>query len=306
MASSRYCCYRTELWISFRPFIMIYVVMFFQSLLASGTHIVAKAVVSDIDPTTLTLLRSALAGVILYIISALRRMPLKVDRVDRPMFLLLSFLGIPLNQFLFLTGLQLSKPTNAALFYGATPALVLVLSVLLNKEKRSLVRLIGVMVAFSGLLVVIFEHGLEFGAETLLGDLLLLGAVVAWTFYTVLGKDMITKYGPVHSTSVTMVWGMAMFLPVGLVSALNFDYSSITPVDVGGIVYLAVGTSIITYLLWYYALGKMAPSKVAIFANTQPVFTMLLAWLFLGDILTPWFLLGAGITLGGVLITEFG
>jgi drug/metabolite transporter (DMT)-like permease len=285
---------------------MIYVIMFFQSLLASGTHIVAKAVVTDVDPTTLTLLRSGLAGLILYGISAVRGTPLKVDREDRPTFLLLSFLGIPLNQFLFLTGLHLSKPTNAALFYGATPALVLVFSVLLGKEKRSILRLIGVLVAFSGILVVVFEHGLEIGAGTLLGDLLLLGAVVAWTFYTVLGKDMVNKYGPIHATSVTMVWGMAMFLPFGLVSALQFDYSSLNVTDVGGIVYLAVGTSIITYFLWYYALGKMAPSKVAIFANTQPVFTMLLAWFFLGEILTPWFLLGAGITLGGVILTEIG
>jgi len=285
---------------------LIYVVMFFQSLLASGTHIVAKTVVSDIDPTTLTLLRSGLAGIILYCISAVRRKPLKVDREDRGMFLLLSFLGIPINQFLFLTGLELSKPTNAALFYGATPALVLLLSVLMKKEKRSLLRLAGVIVAFTGILVVVFEHGLELGSESLLGDMLLLGAVVAWTFYTVLGKDMVTKYGPVHATSVTMVWGMGMFLPVGLVSALTFDYSGLTLTDVGGIVYLAVGTSIITYLLWYYALGKLAPSKVAIFANTQPVFTMVLAWLFLGEILTPWFLLGAGIPLGGVILTEIG
>ena len=285
---------------------MIYVVMLFQSLLASGTHIVAKAVVTDVDPTTLTLLRSGLAGGILYVISILRGKPLKVDTEDRGMFLLLSFLGIPLNQFLFLTGLHASRPTNAALFYGATPALVLVFSVLLKKEKRSLMRLIGVLVAFSGILVVIFEHGFSVGAETLLGDLMLLGAVVAWTFYTVLGRDMITKYGPVHATSVTMVWGMAMFLPFGLFSAARFDYSSLTGTDIWGIAYLAIGTSIITYLLWYYALGKMAPSKVAIFANTQPVFTMILAYFFLGDVLTPWFLMGAAITLGGVLLTEIG
>jgi len=285
---------------------MIYVVMFFQSLLASGTHIVAKAVLTDVDPATLTLLRSALAGVILWGVALLRRMPPKVQKEDRGTFLLLSFLGIPVNQFLFLSGLHASRPTNAALFYGATPALVLLFSLLMKKEKRSLLRLFGVIVAFSGILVVVFEHGLEMGAETLYGDLMLLGAVVAWTFYTVLGKDMIAKYGPIHATTVTMVWGMAMFLPFGMAGALSFDYSTLSSADLGGIVYLAVGTSIVTYVLWYYALGKMAPSKVAIFANTQPVFTMVLAYLFLGEVLTPWFLLGAVITLSGVILTEIG
>ncbi len=285
---------------------MIYVVMFFQSLLASGTHIVAKTVVADVDPPTLTLLRAALAGIILLLVAIVRGKPLRVAKEDRGTFLLLSFLGIPVNQFLFLSGLEASTPTNAALFYGATPALVLVLSLMLGKEKRSLLRMAGVIVAFSGILVVVFEHGLELGAGTLSGDLMLLGAVVAWSLYTVLGKDMIARYGPVHTTSVTMVWGMAMFLPFGAWNAWGFDYSSLNGADLGGIAYLGIGTSIVTYVLWYYALGKMAPSKVAIFANTQPVFTMVLAYLFLGQHLTSWFLMGAVITLSGVILTEIG
>ncbi len=285
---------------------IIYLVMLFQSLLASGTHIVAKATVTSIEPVTLTFLRSLLAGVILIGMARARKNRLTVDREDRNRFLLLSALGVPLNQFLFMTGLAASKPTNAALFYGATPALVLLLSVLMKKEEPSGLRLGGVLVAFAGILLVVFERGLDLGGETLYGDSLLLAAVVAWTFYTVLGKDMIRKYGPLHATSVTLVWGMAMYLPFGIFNAARFDYSTLTSGDLGGILYLAIATSIVAYLIWYYALGKLAPSKVAVFANIQPILTMVLAWLLLGEVLTPRFLVGAGVTLAGVLLTEIG
>lgn len=285
---------------------LIYLIMLFQSLLASGTHIVAKATLTSVDPVTLTFLRSLLAGTILIGMALARGRALTVDRGDRNRFLLLSALGVPLNQFLFITGLHASKPTNAALFYGATPALVLLLSVLMKKEEPSVLRLGGVLVAFAGILLVVFERGLDLGGETLYGDSLLLAAVVAWTFYSVLGKEMIVKYGPLHATSVTLVWGMAMFLPFGIVQAAGFDYSALTTADLGGIVYLAVATSIVAYLIWYYALGKLPPSKVAVFANIQPILTMVLAWLFLGDALSARFLIGAGITLAGVLMTEIG
>lgn len=284
----------------------IYAIMFFQSLLASGTHIVAKATVTGVEPVTLTLLRSSLAAAVLVGIAAAMKFSLQVERADRGRFLLLSALGVPLNQFFFLTGLQASRPTNAALFYGATPALVLLLSVLLRKEQPSFLRLGGVLVAFAGVLMVVFERGLDLGSETLFGDILLLAAVVAWAFYTVLGKEMINKYGPLRATSVTLVWGSAMFLPFGLLPAFRFDYSTLSTGELGGIVYLAVATSIVAYLIWYYAIGKLPPSKVAVFANLQPLLTMALAWLILGDALTPRFLLGAGVTLAGVILTEVG
>lgn len=284
---------------------MVYLVMLFQSLLASGTHIVAKLVLGGVDPVPLTMLRVALAGTILLLYAWTMKKPLRVRPEDRVRFALLSFLGIPLNQFLFLSGLHASRPTNAALFYGATPALVLLLSVLMKKERKSYTRLVGITIAFAGILIVVFEHGFSMSRETLRGDILLLGAVVAWALYTVLGKDMIHKYGYLQTTSVTLIWGMFMFLPVGLTGMLSFDFSTLSVGTVGGIFYLAVATSIFAYVLWYYGLGKMAPSKLAVFANIQPVLTMVLAYFILGDPLTSQFLAGAAVTLTGVVITEF-
>ena len=68
--------------------------------------------------------------------------------------------------------------------------------------------------------------------------------------------------------------------------------------------YLALGTSIAGYVLWYFALSKIEASKVAVFTNGQPVTTAILAYIFLGQGISLTFALGALVTIGGVVITQ--
>jgi drug/metabolite transporter (DMT)-like permease len=72
------------------------------------------------------------------------------------------------------------------------------------------------------------------------------------------------------------------------------------------IAYLAVVTSVVSYFLWYYALGKMTASKVAVFSNLQPVATALAAWAFLHEPLTWEIALGGALVLAGVWLTQGG
>ena len=95
----------------------VYLVLFFQSLIASGTHIVAKVIVKDIDPVTLTMLRSLLAALALLMMVIWRRSNFRFAREHYKTILLLSFLAIPVNQFLFLTGMRYTTPANASLLY---------------------------------------------------------------------------------------------------------------------------------------------------------------------------------------------
>ena len=65
-----------------------------------------------------------------------------------------------------------------------------------------------------------------------------------------------------------------MFLPIGIVNTVRFDYASLTWGHWGGLLYLSLGTSIFAYFLWYYALERVEASKVSIFSNLQPVLTI--------------------------------
>ncbi len=73
---------------------------------------------------------------------------------------------------------------------------------------------------------------------------------------------------------------------------------------IGCILYLGVLTSVVSYLLWVYALSKTDASKVAIFSNLQPVATALAAWAILGEPLTWEIGVGGALVLLGLRVTQ--
>ena len=288
------------------PTPMIYILIFIQVLLSSGTHLVAKAVVADVEPVTLTFLRTWVSTAALGAIFLIREKRVKVRREDFGMMLWLSFIVIPVNQFLFLYGIKFTTAANAALLYAMTPVLVLIFSYVMMGERMSRRKVVGVLLAFCGVAVVVFEHGVSLSSDYTYGNLVMFVAVVAFSLYTIQGKRMVVKYGAFHVASLTMIGGAIMFLPIGLYGLTNFNLSTLTAAHWEGICYLGLGTSVASYFLWYYALGKIETTKVAVFANAQPVVTSTLSFLLLHQSITFNFVVGGIVTLAGVLITELG
>jgi drug/metabolite transporter (DMT)-like permease len=282
----------------------VYFLLIIQQLIAGGTHIVAKAVVADVDAGTITFLRTVIAAVGLYAIARVRSGPLKIERHDWWRLSLLGFLGVALNQFLYLYGLRYTTAANGALLYAATPVFVLVLAWLVLGERVTPRKTFGILLAFTGITVVIFEHGVDLSSGYAFGNLLILVAVIAWTGFTVLGKNLIIKYGALRTTAAMMLTGALIFLPVGIPSAVRFPFSQLSTLHWAGILYLALGTSILGYLLWYHALSRIEASKVAVFANAQPVFATILSLVFLDYSITPAFVTGGIITIFAIYITQ--
>ncbi|HWP82814.1 MAG TPA: DMT family transporter [Bacteroidota bacterium] len=284
----------------------VYLILFIQVFIAGGTHVVAKAVVNDIDAVTLTFIRSLVSSAGLLAIFVVKEGRLKIEKGDWRKIVLLGFLGLPVNQYLYLYGMKFTTPANGALLYAATPVLVLVLSYFMLGERVTVQKTIGILLAFAGIVLVIFERGIDLSSSYAYGNVIILLAVLAWAFFTILGKPMIVKYGAFHTTSVAMIAGMFLFAPVGLVFSWDYPLSTITLSHWAGILYLGIGTSILGYVLWYYALGKIETSKAAVFANGQPIVATLMAIAFFDYSLTIPFVIGGVITIVGVVLTQLG
>lgn len=278
--------------------------MLIQQLIASGTHLVAKTVTRDINPVVLTFIRGSISTIALTFLFLIREKRIKVVRGDVLLLLILSLLAIPINQFFYLYGMKYTLAANGALLYATTPAFVLVLSHFILKEEMTTKKILGVAIAFVGVSIVIFEKGLELSSDYFFGNVMVLIAVIAWALYAILGKKLILKYGAFHVSSLTIIFGGILFVPPGIVGSLSFDFSSIIFSDWMGILYLALGTSVVGYLLWYYAIGKFDTTKVAVFANAQPILTSIMAVVFLHQKISSLFVLGGCITLAGVLLTQ--
>ena len=282
----------------------IYIVILFQQLLAAGTHLVAKTVTQEVNPVLLTFLRNIVSLCAMLIMFLVREKRVKVERKDFKQLVFLSFLAVPMNQFLYLYGIKFTIASNGALLYGTTPAIILILSYVILKEEMTRKKIIGVMVALTGISIVMFERGIDFTSDYFYGNVMIFLAVIAWALFAIYGKQLVKKYGAFHITVLSMIGGAIMFLPVGIIDLSIHGMPSLTAGNWGSILYLSLGTSVVAYMLWFYALGRMDTTKVAVFANAQPIFTTILAVLFLDQPLTAAFLIGGAITISGVVLTQ--
>ncbi|HYR69135.1 MAG TPA: DMT family transporter, partial [Candidatus Dormibacteraeota bacterium] len=277
-----------------------------NQLLSSGTHLIAKGAMSAIGPLPVALLRFAGASAALLLYQGFRARAAALARRDVPLILFLGFLVVPVNQGCFLFGLSLSTPSHAALLYALTPVVVLLLAGRILRERGTWSKLAGMAVAFAGVVVILVERGLKRDLGVFAGDLLILAAVFAWSLYTVLSKPLLERHDPMTVTTWAIVSGTALCLPAFFIPGAVPPLRSIAPAVWGGIFYLAIGTSVIAYPLWMYALRHLEASKVAVATNTQPILTAALSWIFLREQLTPGFFVGAALILAGVTWVETG
>ncbi len=281
-----------------------YIILVIQVLLASGTQIIASVVSRTMPATNLTFLRTLISASVYLSYVLYTRMSFKFRGKDVLWLILLGLLSIPINQFVFLYGIRFTTATDAALLYATTPVLVLIASRIYLKEQLRSTKIAGAAFAFIGVAIIVLGNGLKIGLSHVKGDLLVFVGVIAWSLYTTFGRKLVVKYGAVPTTVFGALIGASLFTPIGVYSSIGFNYGVLTGGQWAGILYLALGTSVAGYVLWYKALSKIEASKVAVFANGQPVATAILAYLFLGQGISLVFALGAIVTIAGVFITQ--
>jgi drug/metabolite transporter (DMT)-like permease len=274
-------------------------------LLSAGTFIVAKVALREFDPMALAQLRFVLAaGGLFAVLAARGGAGVRALRGSWGALALLGVFGTTLNQGLFLAGLSHSTPAHGALLYAATPIIVLCLALARGQERASARRAAGVALAFGGVAFLLLGRGLTFEARWIGGDVLIFLAVIAWSVYTTRGKELIARHGVLPVTAWATLFGTLCFLPVGLPALAAQDWSRVSAAGWWSLSYIAILTSVVSYLLWGWALARVEASRVAVFTNLQPIATALLAWGLLGEPLTLHFLVATAFVLTGVWLAE--
>ena len=285
---------------------MLFTALTLNVLIASGTFLVAKRALVEFPPLVLALLRFTLASGALWPAARLLEPGVRIAREDRPRVWLLGLLAVPLNQGLFLIGMQWASASHAALLYALTPAFVVLILAQRGGTRPSLAQVAGIAAAFVGVLLLLLQRGLHFNRHSVRGDLLVFGAVIAWASYLVAGRSITRRYGPLVVTSEALLAGTLMYLPIGLVSVVGFHPSTISSTGWLGLFYLAWLTSVLNYVQWFWLLQHMKAATVAMLTNLQPIVAAGMAWVFLHEVLPAGFLLSTLLVLSGVWLTRLG
>jgi drug/metabolite transporter (DMT)-like permease len=269
-----------------------------QTTIAVATSFIARATLRAIEPWTLILLRLA-AGSVVTTLLVLPRRPWRLPRRDLWQMAGLGVLGVTINQTCFLRGLSESTPARTSLLYALTPLLVLIMAWLRGIERLSPRGLAGILTAFTGVALILSQRP-DLAGTSIRGDLIVLVGVVSWAGYSALGKEILARHDVFVVTAVGLIAGTLAFVPFGLLPASLLDPGAVPLWAWGGVAFMATGSSIVAYVLWYYAIQRLPPSRVAIFMNLQPPLVVVVSWVLFDEPITAVFLAGAALVLAGV------
>jgi len=245
---------------------------------AAGTFIFSKAAATSFaNPVVLTVSRG-LGSALIFLLFSGWKIPWPDFTIQEwTRLLLLGILLVPLNQYCFLKGLELSVPGHSALLYAMTPLGVLLLSSLRSRTIPSFQKLAGVFTAFSGVVIVLRPWASEGQVSELrTGDLWLIAAVLCWVLYTVMASDICRNKNALTVTAWSLILGVLAMLPISAESMMNFDFSVVSNAGWFGLGYMIVITSTVMMMLWNILLQHLTPVQVAITTNAQPPATTFL------------------------------
>lgn len=284
----------------------IYILLILLQIVVSLSHVIVRATVQSVDPNLVSLLRLGIASLVF----AVWRYPKRAEffaiaREDYKHFLLLGFFNLA-GQMLFIGGLRYTIPPNAALLYALTPAVVFGMSALLFGERGSRTKVIGLAIAFIGAGMVLFDRGADLRPEYLLGNIMETGGMIMWSCFTISAGRLVAKYNPYTTTAVAMFVSFALLLVLFPFIPTTTSITAITPTQWGGIGYIAIGATVVSFTLYNYALSRLEASKVTVFNNLQPIITTLFTIAIFGQYPSELFIIGGVIALIGVITTQRG
>jgi drug/metabolite transporter (DMT)-like permease len=179
------------------------------------------------------------------------------------------------------------------------PAIIALAAVVVLGERIRRGGVLGIAISFVGVVIVVLLGGSGGIADVsvAVGDLLILGAILAWTAYVIISRRIQTP--PITATTVQVGMSALMLAPV---MALVGIQAQPTAEGWWGLAIIIIFPSALAYLLWNVAVTQLGPSRTGVFLNLLPVFTAIIA-VALGDAITVWQVIGGIIVLAGVYLT---
>lgn len=282
---------------------MFFLYPLFAVMIWSINSIVSKLSASAIDPAAISFNRWVLALLVLtpFVLPGVWRS----RKIIKPHLWRLAILGL-LGMVLYQSLAYYAAHSVSALFMGIIGALIPLLTVLLSvvilRIAPTLGILLGSILSFCGLVWLVSQgdvmqllnHGMG------KGELMMLAASTSYALYGVLTKRWALPLPIWQSLYVQIVFGVLLLLPGFLLAPdVSLNWHNLPLVAFAGLF-----ASIIAPFLWIHGVQRLGASTTSIFMNLTPLFTALIAVLFLHEQLHSYHWIGGGLTLGGVILAQ--
>ncbi|MFO7707393.1 MAG: DMT family transporter [Desulfobacterales bacterium] len=281
-----------------------YLVLSVAPLCWAGNIVLARGVADIIPPVAFAFWRWVLAFVLLLPFT-LRQLAADRREIARSwkMLLLLSILGISSFNTLLYTAVHTTTAINGALIQSIMPAVIVLLSLTLCREKVSPRQMAGVVLCILGAALIVLRGALKtlIAMSFVQGDLLMLVAVAAYGLYSTMLRRRPAIH-PLSFLSATFLLGAAGLLPAYLVELAATGPFALSRDIVLSILYVALFPSIVAYFCWNKGVDLVGPNRAGLFINLIPVYASLLSVWLLGESVRMFHLEGMGLIAGGMAL----
>ena len=284
---------------------MAYLLLILTVLFWSGNFVLGRGVNEMIPPVALAFWRWTGALIILlpFSIKGMLRQRAEI-RKHIGILTVLAILSVTnFNTFIY-HALQATTVANTVLVNSTTPIFIVLVASLGFRDRFTIRQTVGVTISLIGL-VWIVSHGrpavllnLRFSK----GDLWTLAAALSWAVYTVLLRKRPKHLDPLPFLTALIGIGLFFLVPVYIWEIRSGATFQLTPPVLASFVYVALFPSVLSYIFWNRAVAIVGASKAGIFMHLMPVFSILLAYILLGETLAVYHVIGMLFIFCGIML----
>jgi drug/metabolite transporter (DMT)-like permease len=278
------------------------------TLIWSGNFIIARGVIKDIPPITLAFYRWLSATIIIlpfawkYFTAEFR-----IIRTNILFLLLAAITGVSMfNTFVYIAGHYSTAINMALLGTCSSPVMSVIFARIFLKERITLLRIVGMIICIPGVLLLLskgsFETLLHFSFTK--GDWWVLAAAFTFAIYNTLVKKKPAAMSSVNFLFVIFLMGTIILVPFYLYELKNSGGFKINVSNLSSILYLGLGASVISFLIWNKAIRNLGTGRTALFGNLIPVFSSVEAVFLLNEKITSIHLISFILVVTGLVIAN--
>jgi len=283
-------------------------VLYWKPLLAMifwGTSFIAtKVALRELTPLMIIFFRLVFSITLLIIFALYTNKDFRIKPKSHLWIVLLAIIA-SFHLWIQVTGLKYTTATNTGWIIGTAPVFIAILGFIFFKEKLTLLKTSGILIAFVGLLLLISKGEISrLNFLTHKGDFLILASAFTWSVYSVVNKKITINYPPVMTI-------LFLFLMMAIIIGpftLNGEYfsavSHLSMKSWGAVLFLGIFCSGVSYVLWSQALSEMEATKTGAFLYFEPFVTVISAWVFLNESLTTMIIISGLVIMFGVYLVN--
>lgn len=289
-----------------KPHILAHWALFFTNFFFAVNYNIFKYFTQNgiAGPYGINLLRAFGTMILFWILFLFRKEKQVIQKGDLLKLAICGLVAIAINQMLFIKGLSYTSPLHASLLTLIVPVLITFFASFLLKERIGLLKILGLVFAFSGATILFSGKESHVADNFLLGDLLIMASSVAYAYYFILVKPLMEKYSPILVTRWIFTFGFIFILPISIPEVTQIPFGTLAATDWGFMFFMIVPGTFLAYLFNVYGLKELSASAAGSYIYLQPLLTGVFAVMFLGEKITLYKVLATVLIFFGVYLVQ--